>query len=387
MVFFYLHDWEGTVLGELFAIRNRQLSVGLNRTASLSFDMPLQDQPLAEEMIEAADVSLTGNIRSDYRLVSVYRTNPYTEGRELLFIGPIIIARDGVQDGEEATASFTAVSPYWRLASRIANNTSDHGRRESGLSVSGERGQIAAQLIRDTNTIDGNTWLRSPDSGIGETDHIDITNWGGFRTVSTCINDLSGEGSVSGFDWAVVPKLDSDGEGLILGDFVCAPIIGQDLSSSVIFEYGIGRNNLRSAYRQRSLENYANVVNHVGSGLAPYVIQESKTSSILQAGVFESVADGDLIDLGLRQGWVELNKELRSRPRRLFEISPERTDLQETAGSIPIPLIDYAQGDRVRARIYYADRLRWDVALRIYQITINWSDQGEETADLGLYLE
>lgn len=387
MVSFYLHDWEGNVLGELLGMRNRRLSVGLNRTASLSFDMPLLDNPLSEELFEAANASLSSVLESDYRLVSVYRLNPYTDQRELLFIGPIIIARDGADSGEEATASFTAVSPYWRMGTRIADNSSDHGRREAGLSVSGQRGLIAAQLIRDTNTLEGNSWLRAPDEAIDETDEVEITNWGGFRTVAQCISDLSGEGSVSGFDWAVVPKLDSDGEGLILGEFNVSPIIGQDLTSSIIFEYGIGRNNLRSAFRSRSLENYANVVNHVGSGLTPYVIQETRPASILQAGTFETVADGDLIDYSLRESWVELNKELRSRPRRLFEINPERSDLVETAGSNPIPLIDYAEGDRVRARVYYADRLRWDVALRIYQITINWSDQGEETADLGLYLE
>lgn len=387
MVSFYLHDWEGNVLGELVGMRNRRLSVGLNRTATLSFDMPLQDNPLTEELFESADAALSTLLPSDYRLVSVYRYNPYTEDKDLLFIGPVIIARDGAEGGEEATASFTAVSAFWRMTTRIADNANSHGRRESGLSVTGERGQIAAQLIRDTNTIDGNSWLRAPDGGIDETDEVEINDWGGFRTIAQCISDLSGESSVSGFDWAVIPKLDSDGDGLILGEFTVSPIIGQDLTSSIIFEYGIGRNNVRSAFRQRSLEGFANIINHVGSGLSPYVIQKTRPASILQSGAFEAVADGDLIDYGLRESWVELNKELRSRPRRLFEITPERSDLLQTTGSNPIPLIDYAEGDRVRARIYYADRLRWDVALRIYSISINWSDQGEEKADLGLYLE
>lgn len=387
MLSLYLHDWQGNVLGELVGMRNRRLSVGLNRTATLSFDMPLLDNPLTDELFEAANASLTSFLESDYRLVSVYRYNPYTENKDLLFIGPILIARDGADSGEEATASFTAVSPYWRMGTRIADNSAEDGRRESGLSINGQRGLIAAQLIRDTNTLEGNSWLRAPDGAIATTDEIEITNWGGFRTVAQCITDLSGEGSVSGFDWTVVPQLDSDGQGLILGEFTVAPLLGQDLTDSIIFEYGIGRNNVRSAFRSRSLENYANIINHVSSGITPYVIQRTKPLSISQTGSFEVIADGDLIDYGLRESWVELNKELRSRPRRLFEITPERSDISETTGSNPIPLIDYAEGDRVRARIYYADRLRWDVALRIYSIQINWSDQGEETADLGLYLE
>lgn len=383
----FLHDWEGRTLGELNGIRNRRLSVGLNRSPSFVFDLPLLDHPLADELFEAADALLSRSIETDYRIVSVYRQNPYTEESALVFAGPVILARDGAADGEEATATFTCAGPFWRLGTRIADNDSGDGRSEAGLSITGPRGQIAAQLIRDTNAIDGNSWLRAPDSGIGDTDEVEIANWGGFRTVAQAITDLSGENSMSGFDWAVVPRLDTDGEGLVLGEWTCAPLIGADLTSSTIFEYGIGRNNVTSAYRSRSLEALANVIDHVSSGNRPYVVTERDAASILRLGVFESVADGDLIDAGLRESWVKLNKTLRTKPRRLFEITPERSDLASTVGSVPIPLIDYAPGDRVRARIFYANRLRWDVAVRIYSIEISWSDNGEETADLGLYLE
>lgn len=383
----FLHNWEGERLGEINGARNRRLSVGLNRTPSLSFDLPLNDNPLIDELFEAADALLSRYLPTDFRIVSLYRDNPYTEELELLFAGPIIMARDGAEGGAEATASFTAAGPFWRMGTRIADNSGGDGRSEAGLSISGQRGQIAAQLIRDTNTLAGNTWLRAPEEGIAETDEIDIKNWGGFRTVSQCVADLSGEGSMNGFDWAVVPKLETDGDGLVLGEWTCAPLIGADQTSEVIFEYGIGRRNVTSAYRSRSLENLANVINHVSSGNSPYVVKTTSPSSIINNGVFEVVADGDLIDSGLRESWVNLNKALRSKPRRLFELTPERSDLASTAGLVPIPLIDYAQGDRVRARIYYADRLRWDVAVRIYSIEISWSETGEEKADLGLYME
>lgn len=386
MIQVFLHNWDGEVLGELTGIRNRRLSTGLNQSASFVFDMPLLDHPLATELFEAADAALNSNLDTDYRLVSVRRWNPWTEDYDLIFSGPIIMARDGAQGGEEATASFTCVSPFWRLATRIANNSGNDGKSENGLSVSGERGLLAAQLIEDSNSIDGNTWLRAPEAGISETDHIEITNWGGWRTITQCITDLSGEGSINGFDWAIVPKLETDGQGLVLGDFTCAPFIGQDLRSDVIFEYGIGRNNVQSAFRSRSLENFANRVAHVSSGNTPYVVSTQSSASILNHGLFEVVADGDLIDAGLREAWVKLNRSLRSKPKRLFEITPERSDLDYTAGLNPIPLIDYAQGDIVRARVFYGGRLSWDVAMRVYQIDIAWGDTGEETAELGLYL-
>lgn len=383
----FLHDWTGATLGEINGATNRRLSVGLNRSPAFSFDLPLQDNPLADELFEAADALLSRRLPTDFRIVSVYRDNPYTAGQELLFSGPIIMARDGTSESQEATASFTCAGPFWRMSMRIADNEGGDGRTESGLSISGQRGQIAAQLIRDTNDLVGNSWLRAPDEAIEETDEIEINNWGGFRTVAQSIADLSGEGSMNGFDWAITPKLETDSAGLILGEWTCAPLIGADLTNEVIFEYGIGRHNVTSAYRSRSLENLANVINHVSSGNSPYVVKTNSPASIAANGVFEVVADGDLIDAGLRESWVNLNKALRSKPRRLFELSPERSDLPSTAGLVPIPLIDYAQGDRVRARIYYADKLRWDVAVRIYSIDISWSETGEETADLGLYME
>lgn len=387
MIRAFLHDWTGQTLGEISGAKNRRLSVGLNRTPAYSFDLPFIGQPLINELLEAGDALLTRRIPSDYRIVSLYRTNPYNESLELIFSGPIIVARDGVTDGEEPTASFTCAGAFWRMGTRIADNGDGDGRSEAGLSISGQRGQIAGQLIRDTNSLLGNTWLRAPEESIGQTDEIEIKNWGGWRTISQCISDLSGEGSLGGFDWAVLPKLEQDDAGLVLGEWICEPMIGADLTNSVIFEYGIGRNNVSAAFRSRSLESFANVITHVASGASPYVVQATSSSSIAGNGAFEVVADGDLIDAGLRESWVNLNRSLRSKPRRLFEISPERSDLASTAGSVPIPLIDYGQGDQVRARIYYGDRLRWDVALRIYSIEIFWSDNGEEKADLGLYLE
>jgi hypothetical protein len=383
----FLHTWEGEVLGELNGARNRRLTTGLNRSPSLSFDIPLQDNPLGEELFEAADALLSRPQETDFRIVSAYRLNPYSQELELLFSGPILLARDGGTEGDEATASFTCAGPFWRMGTRIADNSSGDGRSEAGLTISGQRGRIAAQLIRDTNSLVGNSWLRAPEEGIEETDEVEIRNWGGFRSISQAINDLSGEGSLGGFDWAVVPRIDTDSEGLALGDWICAPLIGADLTDSVVFEYGIGRNNLSSSFRSRSLENLANLVSHVSSGNQPYVVEESSPASIAKLGVFEAIADGDLIDVGLRQSWVELNNQLRSLPRRLFEASPQRSDLASTVGSIPIPMIDYGPGDRVRVRSYYGDRLRFDVGVRIYSIDISWSETGEEKAELGLYLE
>ena len=384
MLTVFLHDWEGNTLGELSNIQNRRLTVGLNQSSSFSFDMPLLDNPIAAELFENASADLSQDQERDYRIVSVWRKNGTSNS--IIFSGPIIMARDGVQDGDIPTANFTCSGPFWRLGSRIANDLlTGAGRTASGLTAYGERGQIAAGLIDYTNEYEGNTWIRP--TTIDETDVISITNWGGFKTISQAIIDLSGEGSLNGFDWKIAPTIDEDSYGLILGRLSIRPIIGADKTSTVVFEYGTGQHNVESAYRSRSLETFANKAIHLSSGNTPYLVDAEDTTSITNRGLFEAIADGDLIDEELRQSWVDLNVALRSRPRRLYEITPSRSDATGQLGSSYRPLIDYDIGDVVRARIAYSNDFIWDMSIRIYSIDIAWSDAGEEKASLGLYLD
>lgn len=392
MIRLYLHDWDGTAIGEIIGARNRQLDFGLNKNPSFTFELPFS-APIVEALIEGAEVSLTAPVETDYRLVSVYRWNPYTDDLVLLFIGPVLMARDGGDDGE-ATASFTCVGPYWRLTKRFIDDVgTGSGRGEPGISITGQRGSIAAQIIEASNDNVGNTWIRAAEEDQESTDIITINEWGGYQRISDGIEQLSGSSSVSGFDWEVEPQLDSDSKGLILGAFKSAPLIGSDKANNgeVVFEYGLGRNNTTSVYRNRSLEYFANKVTHALAGNSPYTVDAVEPLSIFYAGTFEEVVDGDIFDTGLRQEWVDLNKVVRSRPRRLYEIQPERSDLEATLHRVPIPMIDYKPGDLVRAKAAYGvgstNRLRFDIAVRVYGIRISYSDSGEEVANLSLVLE
>lgn len=392
MIRLYLHDWDGEAIGEIIGARNRQLDFGLNKSPSFTFELPFS-APIIEALIEGAEVSITAPVESDYRLVSVYRYNPYTNAQVLLFIGPVLMARDGGGE-DEATASFTCVGPYWRLTKRFIDNVgTGSGRGEPGISISGERGSIAAQIIEASNDNVGNTWIRAASGDQESTDIITINEWGGYQRISDGIEQLSGASSVSGFDWEIEPDLDTDSKGLVLGRFKSAPLIGSDKANNgqVLFEYGLGRNNCTQVYRNRTLEYFANSVTHTLAGNSPYTVTALEPLSTFYAGTFEEVVDGDLFDTGLRQEWVDLNKVIRSRPRRLYEITPERSDLEATLNRVPIPMLDYKPGDLVRSRAVYGaagnKRLRWDIAVRVYGIRINYSDAGEEVANLSLVLE
>lgn len=386
MIRMYLHRWDGSTIGELLTSSNRRLSLGLNRISTLSFDVALDASQLSEELVETALDRPSTYIDTDYRFVSVYRSNPYTENDDLIFIGPIIAVQDGASESEMASASITCVDPWWLMDKRIANNSLNAGRQETGLSFTDQqRGAIAKTLIDNSNAIDGNSFIRASSGDQAATDVVTINNWGGYISIAKAIDDLSGGASVDGFDWEISPDLDNDSNGLILGRFKSAPLLGADKTDECIFEYGVGRNNVRSAMRTKSLEFWGNRFTHLSPDNSTYAVSQNNFESNLKfGGWFDEIVEGDLIDLNLRQEWVRLNSQVRSVPRRLYEIKPERTDTVEAPGRIPIPLIDYKCGDLVSARAFWADRLRFDVAIRVYGIDLDWADDGEEVSTLTL---
>lgn len=385
---FFLHNWDGFFLGELSRMSNRKLSFGLSRNPSLVFDLPVDGNPLIGELLEAADAVASGDIETDYRLISAYRKDPYTGEWDLKMIGPVQRVTDKYT-ATEAVATFAVVGPFWRLDRRIADDDTGKGRTPEGLSIDGDRAQAAAEMIRWTNAEEGNTGIRALAADQDECGEIEINNWGGFRTIAQNIGDLSGGTSLNGFDWELdfSNALTSDSEGLILANWKSAPLLGEDKTGAVVFELGGNLANTEEMERTRSLEDFANKVSHVLAGASPYAEARQDNPSIISHGLWEAVADGDLLDENLRGEWVELNKVLRRRPRRLYTFTPKRSDLSSTLHRIPVPLVDYGCGDRVRARNLYGGTLRWDVAVRIYGIEIDISDNGAETVTLGLYLE
>ena len=116
----YLHDWDGARIGELTDAKNVQISTGLNKNSSMTFETTLLS-PLGKQIADR-----------DYSLVSAWRQNPYNGNNKLIFSGMVFTTEEQGED-QTPTIAVSAVGPYWRLSKRVANDSTNAGRQQQGL--------------------------------------------------------------------------------------------------------------------------------------------------------------------------------------------------------------------------------------------------------------
>jgi streptogramin lyase len=245
--------------------------------------------------------------------------------------------------------------------------------------------EIAGELITNSNSVDGNSWTRSASTqGSSVSIHITPGTWGGFKRVNEAIEELA-----ANFDWIVRPKMETDGSGLVLGEFYGDSIIGENKSNLVTFEYGTGRFNADSYAIRRSLEGLANRASYPAADNQPYAVSAEDASSISEIGVFEDVLSGSLLDGSMRRKLADFHLKYRTGPRTLVEITPSRSDQTDDLNRrVPIPLIDYSPGDFVGLAIEENGDERIPLSeARVYDIEIEVDENGVEQAKINLYME
>ena len=370
----YIFDLSSAeVIGELIDVRDLHLNFSLSKNPTMGFTTGYGHW-LADEIVGSPT-------QDPYRGILAYRLNPISEEYDLQFAGPILATDEQANQSTEPLISVTATGAGWRLSKRIADNTSGAGRTEAGMSfASVDRAKLAAQLIRTTNTKDGNSWIRALDSDQQPGSLLKVDKEESFQPVAQLIDKLSG--TLDGFDWHIEPDFTTDAAGLILGRFKSAPIIGTDKSASVVFDYGIGRFNTESVARKRSIESIMNKGSYPSAGQSPYAITAQADESIGKLGIFEETISGDLTDASLRRKMVQLHVALRRQARQLYEFVPFRSD----TGNVPVPFVDYNIGDRVGARAAWAEKTRLEASMRIYGINISVDNAGAERVTLDLYI-
>jgi len=359
----------GTVLGELEDVRDLRLNYGLSKNPTLGFSTGYEHW-LTDELVGLPGID-------PYRGILAYR------GSSLQFAGPVLASDENASTNGNETASISAVGAGWRLSKRIADKAGNAGRSEAGISFSlTDRGQIAKGLIDYTNSNDGNSWIRAATGDQAASSSIEISKEETLVSVSQFIDKLSN--SLDGFDWVITPDFTTDGTGLVLGRFKSAPTYGSDKSSSVVFEYGIGRYNVESASRKRTIEGLINKASYPASGQNPFTVSATASESIGAIGVFEEPITGDLIDQTLRQKLVDLHIAIRKQPRVLYEFVPFRSD---AGGPVPQPFVDYDLGDRVSTRAFWGGKTRLEAVMRIYGMEIEIGNDQSEKVKLDLYQE
>lgn len=366
---------EGKLLGELEDVRDLRMTYSLSKNPTLGFTTGYGHH-LTDELVGYPGTDT-------YRGLLAYRWEPASEDYVLRFAGPVLATDEQANQGIDGLVSVSAVGAGWRLTKRIADNDAGAGRTNAGLTfVKTDRAQIAAGLISTTNTKDGNSWIRAAEEDQATSSMIAITREEPMQSVAQLIDKLSN--SLDGFDWVIDPVFTTDGTGLVLGRFRSAPNLGSDKTGSVRFDYGVGRFNVETVARKRTIETMANTVSFPAVDQRPFLISHNAPEMIAQLGVFEEViSGGDILDPTLRRKLVKLHTAIRRRARLLYEFVPVRSDL----GPVPVPFTDYDLGDRVATRAAWGGRVRLEAGMRIYGFDIEVGNDGVERVKLDLYLQ
>jgi hypothetical protein len=245
--------------------------------------------------------------------------------------------------------------------------------------------EIAEELINYNNSSEGNNWVRPADT-LGESAKVFIKpgSLGGYKKIAEVIENLA-----NGFEWVVTPKMYTDGDGIVLSEFYADETVGENKSSLISFQYGVGQHNLDSYTIKETIESITTRTSYPAADAKPYAITAEDSEAVDELGIFEETADGALIDNELRRKLLNIYLRFNKIPRTLISITPSRSDQTGPLNTrVPIPLIDYQVGDFVGVNIQDEGRSRLTNAeARIYDISITIDESGREQAEIDLYIE
>lgn len=378
---FVLTNNQGIVEGEAVNASARKVVLPHQRVPSATFTLPMHDH-LAEFVM-------------DYdALLKVYRTDPVTGTRTLVFNGPVVSAEENAEETAKSVA-VTASGPFWRLSKRIIPASKvQTGAQYGNVADLVDLGEIAHMVLDDVNTQEF--------SGIGLGTQADSTDaWVGkwfLKNAAEAIVELSA--GLNSFEWRVRPTETTDiGEAWPqLGLFDVAPIIGQSRPDA-IFEYGSGQANVAS-YRRTvsreamltnglmtpsgwpdSVEKWDHDSNPATAPVDKYHMVEFEDGTArIDRGRFEEVLpDPGILDDDLRADLIGFHVAIRKQPRQIIVFKP-------AINARPSPLTDYEVGDTIRARAVVNGNLRFDANFRIWGITFDVDQNGNENVELELVM-
>ncbi len=382
---FVVTDLNGLVHGELLRASQRKVALQHLRVPSASCVIQLED-PLAN------------TIATTDCLLKAYRTDPNTALKTLAFHGPVVSTEENGSDLSH-TLAVTAAGPFWRLAKRIIPGS----KLKSGLQYGSAAGlvtlgQVAHNIITDVN---GENY-----TGIGlGTQTATTTGWVGkwwLKNAAEGIAELSA--GLNTFEFVVDPVEPAASGGVggwpKIGSFRTAQTIGQSRPDAV-FEYGTTRANVSSYQRSFSrdgmltnaiisVQGWPESIERDAAGAEKYALLQrtggttivaptAPTSAEITArGLFEEVVDdAGVLDPGLRSQIADYHVLIRKQPRQVITFNP-------AVNARPSPYVDYVVGDTVRARAVVAGTLRFDALFRIWGVTFDIDENGNESVSLEL---
>lgn len=352
-------DLSGNVLGEITNAKDRRLEFLFNRVDTASFKIRI-DHPLSDALL------------IDDCLVKAYRNGV------LRFHGPVVSAEEAATSDAQ-TLQVNCASPLWRLQFRLIGR-STAGYSWGNASTAVDSGVIAQDIITQANTnyAPGYTGIIPYSASTGASVAAGPYYW---KPALELLTEISS--SVSGFDFRANPIEPTNvGEAWpAIAQFYHAASIGTS-KTEAIFEYGTNRANVteytRNVDRSTMLNAGIVLVSGYPDGTGQLALSALDTTSVTNRGDFEGVInDGGITWDTLRQALVDAHVAARKDPKHtlVFKVA---------LNALPSPFDDYAPGDRVRARGEANHVQRFDNMFRVWGMTINLDDNGNEATELEL---
>lgn len=367
-----LTDLNGNVHGEINESDERKVGLQHMRVPSASFKLPLSHY-------------LADTILSTDTLIKCYRYDEPTAVKTLAFNGPVVSAEES-SDGSSQGIAVVAAGPFWRTTKRYIGKTK--AGFALGIPTPIDLG-LAAHTILDT--INGEDF-----TGIGKGSRSAVTT-GGFgpwhlRSVAEGIAELTS--GLNSFEFVVDPQepvgIGGVGGWPQIGSMRIASSIGS-LKPDAIFEYGTDYPNVSGYTRAITREGMITRGIMSVSGWPETPAQQSpgpppipsdlmitNASTLAARGLFEDILpDANIVTDSVRQTLSDFHILYRKNPREIITFNP-------ALNARPTPLVDYMPGDTVRARAVVSGNVRFDALFRIWGVTFNIDQAGNEQIELEL---
>ena len=354
---FVVTDLQGNSVGEVLNASQRQVVLPLNRVPTASFQIPIQNS-LAGLFLDPT---------SDY-LLKCYRNNT------LRFNGPIVSTAEAFDSGSGQIVAVNAAGPLWRLGFRLLGTTSA-GWSLGNAGTTYDLGFIAQQILAAANAA-GYTGIQS---GSNTPSSNGAAGTYFFQDALTAIANLSiGE---SAFDYEVVPTEPTNVAQAFpqIGTFNTTNLIGTQKPNAV-FEYGTTSANVTTYSRQIDRTNLCTKGYIQQPATSDYsgVLTAVNATAEAYRGRYEALIDDGGVEWDvLRQKLVNYAVTIRSIPRQVVQFTP-------AVNASPSPLDDYIVGDQVRCRINVSGVNTLDAYLRVWGITFDVDNEGNEQPTLEL---
>lgn len=361
-----LTGYDGAAQGELRNASERTFSFELNRMATGSFKLPLDD-PLAGTLLQ-------GDCLIQLRQGTTVRLNA-----EVISVEEVADA-----SGIPTLAVTFADAAYWRLTHRLLGVTGPG--LTFGTAVAPIYKYIIVSSILAYMNMDGDTGVRN--GSFGGTGTAYVGPWR-FKPFMEAMLELSR--TLDDFDFEfehVVPYADTCG-GLHL-EGGCTAIANLNIyaklgttRANTIFEYGTGSRNIKAYKRQVSREGLMTRGYSLPPGFpetSELIVSAESQSAIAARGIHESVVATDLTAHMARAELLRSHLAVRKQPRQLITFTP--------AVGIGLQFnTDYAVGDVVTARAKVNGSTRFNAAFRVYGVSVTLDSEGLASYELNLVPE